>query len=227
MANFICEFEGVRGRKLKLYDSKVVITTEKTVGSFLTGNFTDGEKTIYLCDVVGVQFKKSGLAIGYLQFETPSMQMNNKNDNFFSENTFTFEDGKYGITSELMVKLYNFVTDRIEELKYGSIIINEVPDFESMKEHRGSTNKKDTSYSSTTSKTYSSDTINSTDHKVEVQESDVSNVQEYFGADAVTGNYQNGYFCRQCKKAVACGQKLCAGCGAKFDWTAILYGSNS
>ena len=133
MANFICEFEGVRGRNLKLYDTKIIITTKKTVGSLITGNFTDGEKTIYLCDVVGVQFKKSGGLIGYLQFETPSMQMNNKSDNMFSENTFTFENGKNGITNELMIALYNFVADRIEELKYSTSIINETPDFETMK----------------------------------------------------------------------------------------------
>jgi rubrerythrin len=134
MANFICEFEGVRGRNLKLYDTKIIITTKKTVGSLITGNFTDGEKTIYLRDVVGVQFKKSGGLIGYLQFETPSMQMNNKSDNMFSENTFTYENGKNGITNELMIALYEFVTDRIEELKYTTSIINETPDFEAMKE---------------------------------------------------------------------------------------------
>jgi len=133
MALFICEFEGVRGRNLKLYDTKVIITTKKTVGSLITGNFTDGEKTIYLRDVVGVQFKKSGGLIGYLQFETPSMQMNNKNDNMFSENTFTYEADKNGITNELMTALYNFVTDRIEELKYSTSIINKTPDFEAMK----------------------------------------------------------------------------------------------
>ena len=133
MANFICEFEGVRGRNLKLYDTKVVITNKKTVGSLITGNFTDGEKTIYLCDVVGVQFKKSGLAIGYLQFETPSMQMNNKSDNMFSENTFTFEDNKNDITNELMKALYDYIVDRIEEIKCGTKIFVEPPNFDALK----------------------------------------------------------------------------------------------
>lgn len=142
MANLICEFEGVRGRNLKLYDTKIVITTKKTVGSLITGNFTDGEKTIYLCDVVGIQFKKSGGLIGYLQFETPSMQMNNKSDNMFSENTFTYENGKNGITNDLMIALYNFVTDRIEELKYGSSIISKTPDFESMKIYKQKTEQE-------------------------------------------------------------------------------------
>lgn len=78
MSKFICGLIGRRGREMKLYDNKVVINTKKTFGSFITGNITDGEKTIFLCDVVGVQFKKSGFLLGYLQFETPSSQMNNK-----------------------------------------------------------------------------------------------------------------------------------------------------
>lgn len=138
MAKFIYEFEGVRGRNLKLYNTKIVIATKKTVGSLITGNFTDGEKTIYLCDVVGIQFKKSGGLIGYLQFETPSMQMNNKSDNMFSENTFTYEDGKNGVSNHLMEAVYKFVTDRVEEIKYGTAIIDEVPDFDSMKTSRQS-----------------------------------------------------------------------------------------
>ena len=133
MAKFFCEFEGVRGRVMKLYDNKVIIITNATFGSLITGNVSDGEKTIFFSDVVGVQFKKSGTLIGYLQFETPSMQMNNKGDNMFSENTFTFVHGKNGITNGLMRTVYNYVTDRLEELKYGTEIITQVPDFESLK----------------------------------------------------------------------------------------------
>lgn len=133
MARFIYEFEGVRGRNLKLYDTKIVISTKVTAGSLLTGNVSDGEKTIFLCDIVGVQFKKSGALIGYLQFETPSLQMNNNNSNMFSENTFTFETARNGITNDLMEAVYNYVTDRIECLKYGITNDIEVPDFDSIK----------------------------------------------------------------------------------------------
>ena len=59
--------------------------------------------------------------------------MNNKSDNMFSENTFTYEEGKNGITNNLMTTLYNFICDRMEEIKYGITIINEIPDFESKK----------------------------------------------------------------------------------------------
>lgn len=131
MAKFICELDGDRGRILKVYDTKVVIITKKTLGSFATGNITDGEKTLFLCDVVGVQFKKSGKLIGYLQFETPSMQMNNQDSNMFSENTFTFTGRRNGVTNELMEKVYHYITDRIEEIKYGETVLTAAPDFAS------------------------------------------------------------------------------------------------
>ena len=142
MANFICEFEGVRGRSMRLYNNKIVISTKITVGSIMTGNMTDGEKTIFLSDIVGIQFKKSGGLIGYLQFETPSMQMNNADSNTFSENTFTYEEGVNGITRSKMREVYNYVTDRIEELKYGTSIITKTPnaisDEEESSEKKGS-----------------------------------------------------------------------------------------
>ena len=121
MAKLVYDLIGVRGRRMKLYDTKCVITTDKTVGSLISGNITDGEKTIFLKDVVGVQFKQSGVLIGYLQLETPSMQMNNQKDNMFSENTFTYEEGKNNVTNELVKQVYEYLVDRIEELKYGSV----------------------------------------------------------------------------------------------------------
>jgi hypothetical protein len=54
----------------------------------LSGNATDGEKTIYYIDVIGLQYKASGFVIGYIQFETASGQMNNGSSNFWGENSF-------------------------------------------------------------------------------------------------------------------------------------------
>lgn len=120
MAKLLYQLEGVRGRSIQIYDRKCIISTKAGVGSLLTGNASDGEKTIFYIDVVGVQFKKSGNLIGYLQFETGSVQMNNQNSNMFSENTFTFENGKNGVTNDQMVMIYNLVCDLIEQIKYGS-----------------------------------------------------------------------------------------------------------
>lgn len=121
MAKLLYQLEGVRGRSILIYDRKCTISTKAGVGSFITGNVTDGEKTIFYKDVVGLQFKKSGGLIGYLQFETGSVQMNNQNSNMFSENTFTFENGKNGITNELMEAIYHQLCDLVEEYKYGDV----------------------------------------------------------------------------------------------------------
>ena len=88
----VYDLNGVRGRSMKVYTDRVVINTDVTVGSILTNNATDGEKTIFYKDVIGIQFKKPGLTIGYLQLENAAVQMNNKESNFFSENAFTFDD---------------------------------------------------------------------------------------------------------------------------------------
>lgn len=118
MANLICRLIGVRGRVIDIYDNKCEMATELTVGSVLSKNATDGFKTIYYIDCVGIQYKPSFLTIGYLQLETPSMQMNNQSSNFFSENTFTFEDGRNDVTNELMAAVYEYICTRMEGYKY-------------------------------------------------------------------------------------------------------------
>lgn len=118
MSKLLYTFKGVRGRNMEVFDRKVVISTDVTVGSVLTRNATDGIKTIFFTDVVGIQFKQSGLTIGYIQFETSSTQMNNQGSNQFSENTFTFEQGKNGVTNEKMVEVYNLLCDLIEDIKF-------------------------------------------------------------------------------------------------------------
>ncbi len=120
--------EGVRGRHIDVYEDKCVIKTKVGFGSLLTGNATDGEKTIYYVDCIGVQFKKSGLAIGYLQLETASATMNNKKDNFFNENSFTFDVSK--VSNERMEEISNYVKKRVEEYKQSSkapTVINSAP----------------------------------------------------------------------------------------------------
>lgn len=119
MSVHICQLGGCRGRSIDVYDNKCVITTDVTLGSVLTHNALDGKKTIFYIDVTGIQFKRSGMAIGYLQLETSSLQMNNQNSNMFSENTYTFEDGVNNITNNLIQKVHDYIVDRIEGYKYG------------------------------------------------------------------------------------------------------------
>ena len=107
--------QGVRGRFLRVFDDKCIITVKPGVGSFLTQNATDGEKTIYFVDCVGVQFKQAGYTIGYLQLETAASSGNNKNSNFFAENSFTFDINT--ISNEDMQTVADFIKKRIDLLK--------------------------------------------------------------------------------------------------------------
>ena len=109
----IYSLTGARGRYIKVYEDKVIIKVNATTGSILTGNSTDGSKTIYYSDVIGVQYKECGLTLGYLQLETASLQMNNKNSNFFSENSFTFNAD----LNAKMAEVSKYVQERVEYFK--------------------------------------------------------------------------------------------------------------
>lgn len=103
---------GVRGRSIKIYPYKCVINTDVTIGSILTNNATDGEKTIYYKDCVGIQYKRPGATLGYLQFETAANTMNNEKSNTFNENSFTFEKN-----TELMDEIYEYIIGIMDEIK--------------------------------------------------------------------------------------------------------------
>ena len=117
MARFIARVLGARGRTLSIYDTKCVISTSVTPGSILSGNATDGEKTIFYLDCVGIQFKEAARTLGFLQLETASMQMNNQTSTVSSENSFTFEDVP-GSTNAVMQIVYAAVCDLVETVKY-------------------------------------------------------------------------------------------------------------
>lgn len=115
--DLVYTIDGVRGRHIDIYTDKVVITTKVTLGSLITHNATDGEKTIYYSDCIGVQFKQSRFAIGYLQLETASSSGNNKASNFFEENSFTFDTTV--ISNERMVEVADYVKSRVDAVKKG------------------------------------------------------------------------------------------------------------
>lgn len=106
---------GVRGRHLTVYPDKCVFKVTATIGSFITGNISDGEKTIYYMDCVGVQYKRSGFQIGYLQLETAGMTMNNGASNFFNENSFTFDTSV--VSNEYMDQVAAYVKKQVEASK--------------------------------------------------------------------------------------------------------------
>ena len=81
----------------------------------LTDSATNGEKTIYFVDCVGIQFKKAGLTLGYLQIETPSGNTNNIQNNFLNENSFTYETDN--IPNGKMEEIALYIKDRISKIK--------------------------------------------------------------------------------------------------------------
>ena len=111
----VYSIEGVRGRHIYVFEDKATIRTKAGAASFITGNGSDGEKTIYYMDCVGVQFKESGLQIGYLQLETSSGIMNNKGSNFFNENSFTFDTTK--VSNEKMREVAEYIKKQVEAYK--------------------------------------------------------------------------------------------------------------
>ena len=111
----IYAIKGVRGRNLEVYKNKIVLRTNLSLGSVITGNMTDGKKTIYYRDVIGLQFKPAGMLIGYLQLETASPIMNNEKSNFFNENTFTFDEST--TTNIKMEEVEEYIDKRLEEIK--------------------------------------------------------------------------------------------------------------
>lgn len=115
MSNLIYDLNGCRGRHIQVYDDKVVLSVKAGLGSFFTGNISDGEKTIYYCDCIGIQFKKSGFQIGYLQFETAGGIMNNRVNNFFNENTFTWETTQQ--SNEKMEEVAKYTKERVDYYK--------------------------------------------------------------------------------------------------------------
>ena len=134
----IYSIKGVRGRYLQVFDDKCVIRTTATFGSFVSGNLTDGEKTIYYMDCIGVQYRPSGALIGYLQLETASSSMNNKNDNFFNENSFTFDTST--VSNEKMAEIAEFIKNKIREFKTAknatTTIVNQVSAAEELKKFK-------------------------------------------------------------------------------------------
>lgn len=85
------------------------------MGKEPTAISTDGEKTIYFKDVIGIQYKRNGMTLGYMQFETATGSMNNEKSNFFNENTFTFGADK----DPIMEEVYEYVIGILDELKCG------------------------------------------------------------------------------------------------------------
>ncbi len=116
----IFSLKGARGRHMSVFEDRVIIKTKVSAGSLLSGNASDGEKTIYYSDCIGVQFKDVGAQLGYIQLETASSAMNNKASNFFNENSFTFDKSREGNIT--MRQVADYIQEKIKESKHSKTV---------------------------------------------------------------------------------------------------------
>ncbi len=113
--DLVYRINGARGRSIDVYPYKCIITTGVTIGSILTHNATDGEKTIYYQDCVGLQVKYPKLTLGYIQFETAASTQNNITSNFFNENTFTYDPSQ--IPTHVMSVVVEYIKAQLDKIK--------------------------------------------------------------------------------------------------------------
>ena len=103
-------------RILRIFDDRVELEQMKNVRAILSQNYFNGKKEIYYYDMIGIQTKdESKLVLGYIQFETASI---NSRNNFNSENSWTY-DQRINITNETANCITAFIRSKIRQSKTG------------------------------------------------------------------------------------------------------------
>ena len=139
--------EGVRyciinnlGKILDVYDNKVVFSSTKSTSTLVTGlvfgtSVTQGEKTIYYKDAIGVQYKPSSIADGYIQVETAAGGVTSSSSQYGGENSIQFSGKDRNAEAEIIV---DFIKNKIEEIKNAPIggIVQQVSPAEELKKFK-------------------------------------------------------------------------------------------
>ena len=107
------------GRILDVYENKVVFTSTQSTSTIVTGlvfgtSMTQGEKTIYFKDAIGVQYKASSIADGYIQVETAAGGVSTSSSQYSGENSIQFSGKKSNEEAEIIV---SFIRKQIENIK--------------------------------------------------------------------------------------------------------------
>ena len=107
------------GKILDVYDNKVVFTSTKSTSTLVTGlvfgtSVTQGEKTIYFRDAIGVQYKPSSFVDGYIQIETAAGGVTASSSQYGGENSIQFAGKDRNAEAEIIVA---FIRKQIEEIK--------------------------------------------------------------------------------------------------------------
>ena len=107
------------GKILDVYENKVVFTSTKSTSTIVTGlvfgtSMTQGEKTIYFKDAIGVQYKPSSIADGYIQVETAAGGVSTSSSQYGGENSIQFSGKQSNEDAEIIV---SYIRKQIENIK--------------------------------------------------------------------------------------------------------------
>ena len=107
------------GKILDVYENKVVFTSTQSTSTIVTGlvfgtSMTQGEKTIFYKDAVGVQYKPSSIADGYIQVETAAGGVSTSNSQYSGENSIQFSGKKSNEEAEIIA---GYIRKQIEDIK--------------------------------------------------------------------------------------------------------------
>lgn len=106
------------GKILDVYENKVVFTSTQSTSTVVTGlifgtSVTQGEKTIYYKDAIGVQHKPSAVADGYIQVETAAGGVSSSSQ-YGGENAIQFSGKQQNEEAEIIVA---YIRNQIEAIK--------------------------------------------------------------------------------------------------------------
>ena len=107
------------GKILDVYENKVIFTSTQSTSTIVTGlvfgtSMTQGEKTIYFKDAIGVQYKPSSIADGYIQVETAAGGVSTSSSQYSGENSIQFSGKKSNEEAEIIAA---YIKKKIEDIK--------------------------------------------------------------------------------------------------------------
>ena len=107
------------GKILDIYENKAVFTSTQSTSTMVTGlvfgtSTTQGEKTIYFKDAIGVQYKPSSITDGYIQIETAAGGVSSTSSQYGGENSIQFGGKKANEEAEIIA---TYIRKQIEEIK--------------------------------------------------------------------------------------------------------------
>ena len=128
------------GKILDVYENKVIFTSTQSTSTVVTGlifgtSVTQGEKTIYYKDAIGVQYKPSAIADGYIQVETAAGGMTSSSSQYSGENSIQFSGKQANEDAEIIVA---FIKKQIDEIKNAPIggVIQQVSSADELKKYK-------------------------------------------------------------------------------------------